>query len=98
MKNIILLITILSLFSCRKRDTINHYLTKPITQKELAENGFYKYSYTDTIDNKDKIKDTIRLIVRYDMYSNVKPERNKNGKLYPMSFFGDKNEDSFKLK
>ncbi|MCV9928761.1 hypothetical protein OIU83_13910 [Flavobacterium sp. LS1R49] len=64
MKNItILLITILSLFSCGKRDTINHYLTKPLTQQELAENGFYKYSYTYIIDDEDKVDDTIKSIV-----------------------------------
>ncbi|MCV9928758.1 hypothetical protein OIU83_13895 [Flavobacterium sp. LS1R49] len=97
MKNIIiLLITILSLFSCGKRDTINHYLTKPVTQQELAENGFYKYSYTYIIDDEDKVDDTIKSIVKYDMYSNVKPERNKEGKLCPTQLWNFYREDSIK--
>jgi hypothetical protein len=95
MKNItILLITVLSLFSCGKQDTINHYLIKPITQKELIDNGFYKYSYTDTIDNKDKIKDTVRLIIRYDMYSNVKPEKNEDKEIYPTQLVRFSNLDT----
>ncbi|MEA9412501.1 hypothetical protein [Flavobacterium sp. PL02] len=99
MKNtIILLIILLSLFSCRKRDTINHYLTKPVTQQELIDNGFYKYSYTYTIDDKDKVDDTIRSIVKYDMYSNVKSERNKEGKLCPTQLWNFYNEDSIKEK
>jgi hypothetical protein len=97
MKNIsVILITILSLFSCGKRDTINHYLTKPITQQKLIENGFYKYSYTYIIDDKDKVDDTIRSIVKYDMYSNVKPERNKEGKLCPTQIWNIYSEDSIK--
>jgi hypothetical protein len=94
----ILLITVLSLFSCGKRDTINHYLTKPVTQQELIDNGFYKYSYTDTIDNKDKIKDTVRLIIRYDMYSNVKPEINKKKEVCPTQLVRFYREDSIKEK
>lgn len=97
MKNIsILLITILSLFSCGKRDTINHYLTKPITQQELVENGFYKYSYAAILDDEDKVDDTIKSIARYDMYSNVKPERNKEGKLCPTQIWNFYREDSIK--
>lgn len=69
--------------SCAKKDTINHYLPIKTTAKELMENGFYKYSYTDTIDARDKVDDTIKHIVRYDMYSNVKPEKNNNGEIYP---------------
>jgi hypothetical protein len=97
MKNIsILSIIVFSFFSCGKRDTINHYLTQPITQQELVENGFYKYSYIYIIDDEDKVDDTIKSIVKYDMYSNVKPERNKEGKLCPTQIWNIYSEDSIK--
>lgn len=86
------------LISCNKKETINHFLTKPIKQKELEGNGFYKYSYTVTMDDKDKIDDTIRCITKYDMYSNVKPERDENGDLYPTKLWNLYSEDSIKNK
>jgi hypothetical protein len=74
----------LSLFSCGKRDTINHYLNKKVTQQELIDNSFYKYSYTTVYDNKgNKVTDTSKFLVKYDMYSNVKPERNEEGEICP---------------
>lgn len=88
----------LSFISCRKKDTINHFLTKPITQQDLKNNGFYKYSYTATLDDEDKVDDTIRSIAKYDMYSNVKPERDKEGKLCPTQLWNFYNEDSIKKR
>lgn len=85
-------------FSCNKKDTINHFLTKPITQQDLIKNVFYKYSYTATLDNKDNVDDTIRSVARYDMYSNVKPEVNNEGKLCPTQLWNFDYEDSIKKK
>lgn len=39
------------LISCSKKDKLNHYLTKPVTQEELINNGFYKYSYRSLFDD-----------------------------------------------
>ncbi|PTS91416.1 hypothetical protein DBR27_20790 [Flavobacterium sp. HMWF030] len=83
MKNSNVLFLTFILMSCNKADTINHYLTKSITQKELENNGFYKYSFTATLDDEDKIDDTIKSVARYDMYSNVKPEINENSIIMP---------------
>jgi hypothetical protein len=52
MKIILPLLIALHLISCQKTDKINHYLNKPITQKELIDNGFYKYSYSTVYDDK----------------------------------------------
>lgn len=82
--------------SCHKEDTINHFLTKQVTQKELELNGFHKYSYEIIIDDKDKVDDTIRSVIKYDMYSNVKPEKNENGDIYPTKLWGFYSEDSIK--
>lgn len=84
--------------SCHNKDTINHYLTKPITQHELESNGFYKYSYLVIRDDQDKVDDTIRCNVKYDMYSNVKPEINTEGKLYPTQLWNFFRKDSIKKK
>lgn len=89
-----LLLLTTSLICCNKTDKINHYLTKKITAKELIENGFYKYSYTDTIDDEDKVNDTINHIIKYDMYSNVKPEKNEEDKICPMQLVQISNLDS----
>ncbi len=88
----------LLLASCSKTDTINHYLTQKITAKELIENGFYKYSYTDTIDDKDKVDDTIKYVIKYDMYSNVKSDKNKTGEIYPTQLGHFYIEDSIRKK
>ncbi|MCM0666928.1 hypothetical protein [Flavobacterium tyrosinilyticum] len=82
--------------SCHKKDTINHYLPDPITQQELSDNGFHKYSYTDTIDDF-KNKNTNRYITKYKMYSNVRPE-NKDNPFYPMQLVGFYKSDSVKNK
>ncbi|MDA6072715.1 hypothetical protein NJT12_24130 [Flavobacterium sp. AC] len=88
----------LLLFSCNKKDTINHFLTKPITQQDLIKNGFYKYSYIATSDDHDNIDDTIKSVAKYDMYSNVKPEVNKEGKVCPTQLWNFDNEDSIKKR
>lgn len=96
-----LLFTILFV-SCTKKDTINHYLPKPITQKELIDNGFYKYSFIDTIrsgnEYEDNIDDTIKSIIKYNMYSNVKPEKNDKKQLRPTQLWHFFREDSIKKK
>jgi hypothetical protein len=101
MKNIklaTLFVILIFIISCSKKDTINHFLTKPITQQELEKNGFYKYSYTAILDDEDKVDDTIKSIVKYDMYSNVKPEINKDGKLCPTQLWNFYSEDSIKKR
>lgn len=97
MKIITILIVLLSLVSCHKKDTINHFLTKPITQQELENNGFYKYSYITTLDEQNKVYDTMKS-TKYDMYSNVKPERNKEGKLCPTQLWNFYSEDSIRKR
>ncbi|MBF4516680.1 hypothetical protein IRZ71_10005 [Flavobacterium sp. ANB] len=93
----VLLITFIST-TCSKKDTINHFLTKPITQEELEKNGFYKYSYTVILDDEDKVDDTIRCLIKYDMYSNVKPEKMENGKICPTQLWNFYSEDSIKKR
>ncbi|MBS7230992.1 hypothetical protein KHA90_08145 [Flavobacterium psychroterrae] len=94
MKIISVVFVTLLCMSCYKTDKINHYLNKIISPEELLNNGFYKYSYINTIDDDDKINDTIKSIIKYEMYSNVKPEKDEDGKLYPMSLFNNKKQDS----
>lgn len=112
---IIIILFIITLISCEKRDKINHYLPDPITQQELLDNGFYRYSYVDTVNkedlhkytsdytyaythtrtdsigNGDGIHDSIKLLIRRDIYSNVRPEKNEKGQIYPTqlsNFYG----------
>jgi hypothetical protein len=92
----LLILFVFSIMSCGKRDKINHYLPDPITQQELSDNGFYKYSYTDTIDDV-KNKSTNRYITKYKMYSNVRPE-NKDNPFYPMQLVRFYKSDSVKNK
>lgn len=98
MRTIIIMTMILTMISCAKKDSINHFLIKPITQQELENNGFYKYSYQATLDDHDKIDDTIKSVAKYDMYSNVKPEKNKEGKLCPTQLWNFYSEDSIKKR
>ena len=42
MKKLVLILLILFI-SCSKSDKINHYLNKNLTERELLDNGFYKY-------------------------------------------------------
>ncbi|MBS7231181.1 hypothetical protein KHA90_09095 [Flavobacterium psychroterrae] len=83
------IIIILAIFfnSCSKKDKINHYLNKKVTELELVENGFYKYSHADTIREEDDIDGPIGTIFRYELYSNVKPQRQDDGKIYPVPLF-----------
>lgn len=98
MKFLTMLFVAIGFLSCQKKDTINHFLTKPITQQDLEKNGFYKYSYTVTLDDEDQVDDTIRSIAKYDMYSNVKPEKNKEGKLCPTQLWNFYGVDSIKKR
>ena len=94
MKSITYLLMALIFMSCHKTDIINHYLIKKIDVKELIENGFYKYSYSDTIENEDNIKDTIRSIIKYDMYSNVQPAKSDDNESYPTQLWNFNHDDS----
>ncbi|WP_289662017.1 hypothetical protein [Flavobacterium panacagri] len=98
MKIVTSLSIVLLLFCCNKKDTVNHYLPKPITQKDLIKNGFYKYSYIATLDDEDNVDDTIKSIARYDMYSNVKPKINNEEKRCPTQLWKFDKEDSIKKK
>ncbi|PAM91555.1 hypothetical protein B4N84_27500 [Flavobacterium sp. IR1] len=98
MKKVIYVLILVSFLSCAKRDKINHYLIKKVTVKELLNNGFYKYSYNDTVDDLDKVDDTIKYVVKYDMYSNVKPEKNENGEICPKQLIGFDDLDSVRKK
>ncbi|MBF4516682.1 hypothetical protein IRZ71_10015 [Flavobacterium sp. ANB] len=98
MKFLPILFLALGAISCHNTDTINHYLTKPINPQVLESNGFYKYSYLVILDDQDKVDDTIRCNVKYDMYSNVKPEKNAEGKLYPTQLWNFFRKDSIKKK
>jgi len=84
MRTTILLLVFLLFMSCQKIDKINHYTNKIVTQKELLDNGFYKYSYSTLYDsNGNTMTDTTKFLVKYDMYSNVKPEKNDEGEICP---------------
>lgn len=89
MKNLAILLNMFLFISCHKEDTINHFLTKPVTQEELELNGFYKYSYEIIIDDKDKVDDTIRSVIKYDMYSNVKPKKKKKMEIFIQLNYGN---------
>jgi len=102
MKTASIIILTFTIISCAKKDRINHYLNIPVTQKELVKNGFYKYSYNDTVKNmnnlKDSVQPTIKYVIKYDMYSNVKPEINEEGKVYPTQFCNFYKKDSINKK
>ncbi|MBS7231182.1 hypothetical protein KHA90_09100 [Flavobacterium psychroterrae] len=87
MKSYTLILFVILCTSCRQSDKINHYLNKKVTELELVENGFYKYTYADTIREEDDIDGPIGTIFRYELYSNVKPQKQDNGKLYPVPLF-----------
>jgi hypothetical protein len=92
MKNIIFILLLVFVVSCSKKDKINHYLNEKVTEMELVENGFYKYSYTYTYENDEDEKDTLNgKIFKNVLYSNVKPQRQDDGKLYPIPLFSNKN-------
>lgn len=107
--------------SCSKKDNINHYLNMKVTEQELIENGFYKYSYTynekeyeafeesqvyesdyelELIKKEElsraKFKDSLKKfgkIYKYELYSNVKPHKSEDGKLYPTLLFKAYNDE-----
>lgn len=90
---IILLIT--SIFYT---NTINHYLPHKITSKELLDNGFYKYSFIEVVNNdQDEYENIPRVIKKYEVYSNIKPEIYK-GKFCPMNVPSFINQDSGSTK
>lgn len=91
MKNITFTLLLVFITSCSKNDTINHYLNHKVTEQELINNGFYKYSYTDTYLNDENEKDSLNgKVYNYVLYSNVKPQIQEDGKLYPLPLFGYK--------
>lgn len=80
------------LISCSKKDAINHYLNKKVTEKELVDNGFYKYSVNITYQNEEDSKDPlIGKVFKNVLYSNLKPQMGKDGKFYPIPFFSGNN-------
>ncbi|KIO50737.1 hypothetical protein [Flavobacterium hibernum] len=95
---LLLLISPLLFNSCQKIDRINYYTNELVTQKELAENGFYKYSYSTFYDySGNKVIDT-KFQVKYDMYSNVKPQKNEEGEICPSQLGSLFKLDSLKKK
>jgi len=84
--------------SCNKKNKINHYLNKVVTQKELLDNGFYKYSSVYIPNEDDKIDGYFKSVTKFDMYSNVKPEKNEGGQLCPTQLWHFYREDSIKEK
>ncbi|WP_310554554.1 hypothetical protein [Flavobacterium sp.] len=88
MKTYILILFVILFTSCGKTDKINHYLNEKVTESELVNNGFYKYSYTYNYLNDENEKDSLNgKVYKYVLYSNVKPQRQKDGKLYPVPLF-----------
>ncbi|WP_133524201.1 hypothetical protein [Flavobacterium sp. 245] len=99
MRKITSLILIIVLFiSCNKKNKINHYLNKVVTQKELLDNGFYKYSFVYIPNEEDKIDVYFKSVTKFEMYSNVKPEKNEGGQLCPIQLWHFYIEDSIKEK
>lgn len=80
--------------ACQKKDKINHYINEKVTQQDLIKNGFYRYSYSTMYDDKGNKRDTTKFLVKYDMYSNVKPERNEKGEICPTQLLKYTNLDS----
>jgi hypothetical protein len=109
MKNIsILSIIVLSLFSCGKRDIINHYLNEKITQGALSNSGFYKY----TRDGSEGIVDSLNNLnlengdptisskfTNYTMtvYSNIPPVKKKGITKGPIPIFKNKSKIEGKI-
>jgi hypothetical protein len=87
MKNIIFILLLVFVVSCSNKDEINHYLNKKVTELELVKNGFYKYPFADTIVNEDDIDGPIGTVFKYELYSNVKPQKQDDGRLYPVALF-----------
>ncbi|PBI90984.1 hypothetical protein BSF41_16900 [Flavobacterium sp. ACN2] len=77
---------------------INHYLPQKITSNELLENGFYKYSFTEEVNNdEDEYRKIPRVFKKYEVYSNIKPEIYK-GKFRPMNVPSFINQDTVSTK
>ncbi|ENA1795602.1 hypothetical protein ABF176_002449 [Flavobacterium psychrophilum] len=58
------IILLFFIVSCSKKDSINHYLNEKVSEQELIENGFYKYSYT----YNEKKLDEIDYTYNYESY------------------------------
>ncbi|MBF7093480.1 hypothetical protein IUY40_18265 [Flavobacterium sp. ALJ2] len=98
----------LSLISCGKRDTINHYLNEKITQGALSNSGFYKY----TRDGSEGIVDSLNNLnlengdptisskfTNYTMtvYSNIPPVIKKGITKGPIPVFKNKSKIEGKI-
>lgn len=97
MKIIIPLFIIVLINSSCKPKIINHYLTDKVTSQELVKNGFYKYSYTETINDDDNDGAVAKKNQKYYIYSNIKPEKDKEG-FRPMNVARFRNQDSIHTK
>lgn len=73
--------------SCTKSDKINHYLNKPITEAELVSNGFYKYTTTFRAEDDDSEGGLAGKTFKQVLYTNVKPQKQEDGKFYPVPIF-----------
>lgn len=100
MKVAITLLMVLLVTPNNRTDTINHYLPeKNVTAKKLVENGFYRYSYVEEIGDEDDFENSSpKSFIKYDMYSNVGPEKNKKGILRPMKLARFGNNDTVQTK
>lgn len=107
MKKLALLILLL-LSSCTKEDKINHYLNEKVTQKELLNNGFYKYTMNRSegiiddlnqfnVENGDPVIPSKFIEYRINVYSNISPMIKNGIARVPIPVFKD-NKDKIKGK
>jgi hypothetical protein len=97
MKTTSIIILILTMISCTKKDTINHYLNNTVTQKELLDNGFYKYSMTylegesreKYIHDYEPTNPSHYDTVRVEVFSNIKPKKINGVPKGPLPIFND---------
>lgn len=90
MKKSIFVLLIIVLTSCAKEDKINHYSNKKVTELELIENGFFKYTNTLTTEDDPNDPDDDSFAGKtftQVLYTNVKPQKQEDGKLYPVPIF-----------
>lgn len=101
MKKIIVLIIALILTSClsRKKDNINHYLNQKVTQKQLLNNGFYKYAMTYlegqqterkiNLGKEEPIIEEVYDTITMEVFSNVIPTKRDGILMGPTPIFNN---------
>lgn len=70
----------------------------PITQEQLVNNGFYKYSSQYLPEIHEKVNNDTTSAIKFELYSNVKPEKNDENQLCPTQLWHFNREDSIKKK